>query len=197
MKFIYPPGATPLDPNETAGLIPTYITTQGELNELEGKNIENAVQWLRRKKQKDILNVTFALKLHKQMFAEVWKWSGKQRTTNKNIGVMSEQIMNQLGLLFKDTQYWIEHKTYSWDEIATRFHYRLVSIHAFPNGNGRHSRLMTDLLLELNGQDTFSWGSKTESTPIEVEGHIRTSYIAALKAADRGDFKPLLSFVKS
>lgn len=197
IDFKYPPSATPLDPNETTGLIPDYITTQGELNELEGKNIENALLWLHRRKKNDILNMTFVFELHKHMFGEVWRWAGKQRTSNKNIGVMAEQIMNQLGVLFKDTEYWIEHKTFPWDEIGIRFHYRLVAIHIFPNGNGRHARIMTDFLLELNNQDSFSWGANLSTIPIDVEGPTRDSYISALKSADRGDYDALLKFARS
>ena len=197
MKLVYPPGATPLDPNETAGLIPNYITTQGELNELEGKNIENALLWLGQKKRTDILNTTFALDLHKQMFGDVWKWAGKQRTSNKNIGVMSEQIMNQLGLLFSDTRHWIENQTFSWDEIGVRFHSRLVGIHIFPNGNGRHARLMADVLLEINNLTPFTWGANINSNPVDIEGPTREAYISALKEADLGNFDPLLKFVRA
>jgi Fic-DOC domain mobile mystery protein B len=197
MKFEYLPGATPLDPDETLGLIPTYITTLGELNELEGKNIENAMKWLRHMKKRDILNLSFTLELHKQMFFEVWKWAGKPRTSGKNIGVSPEQIMNQLGLLFRDTEYWINHQTYTWSEIGARFHLRLVAIHIFSNGNGRHSRLMTDVLLENHEQEVFTWGSKNKATPLEVAGPVRNTYISALKAADLGDFDSLLKFMRS
>ena len=105
--------------------------------------------------------------------------------------------MNQLGALFGDVTYWIKNSTYNWDEIGARFHHRLVSIHAFANGNGRHARLMTDILLEINDQKPFSWGIKSNADPIEIESTTRNSYVSALKAADAGNFEPLLQFVRS
>lgn len=193
----YVRGATPLDPNEIEGLIPDYITAQGELNILERNNIVEAENWAYGKKHSDVLSITFCYELHKRMLGRVWKWAGQQRQTNKNIGVFKEQILTQLHLLFEDTKYWIKNKTYSWDEIGVRFHYRLVSIHPFANGNGRHARLMTDILLQSNGQQRFSWGMKTAQGSLDVEGNIRKEYIAALKEADENKFDSLLRFVKS
>ncbi len=197
IDFIYPSGATPLDPNETDGLIPDYITTQGELNILEQENILDAANWVLGKRDGDILNASFLMDLHHRMLNRVWKWAGKPRRSDKNIGVPKEQIHNQLHLLLNDAKYWIENKTYPLDEIAARFHARLVGIHIFANGNGRHARLMTDLLLRQNGVDPFSWGQKSSTSQIEVEGPIRENYIASLRAADKGDFGPLLKFVRS
>lgn len=131
------------------------------------------------------------------MFGDVWKWAGTQRRTNKNIGVAKERVMQELGVLLSDVEYWIEQQTYSTDEIAVRFHHRLVQIHVFPNGNGRHSRLMTDLLLKKIGGLPFTWGSASDPTPLEVEGHIRTTYVTALRKADAGDYRPLFEFVRS
>ncbi len=192
----YPPGATPLDPSEIAGLIPNYITTQRELNLLERENILEATKWAIGRKHKDILNPSFAYKLHKKMFGRVWKWAGQQRRSNKNIGVMKEQIPTQLAQLFGDTNYWIEHNTFPWDEIGARFHHRLVWIHVFPNGNGRHARLMTDILLESFGQVPFSWGQKNSAAPLDGEGALRAKYVNALKSADGNGFEPLIEFVR-
>src|ERR1700679_2992821 len=100
LNIEYPPGATPLDPNEIDGLIPSFITTQGELNLLERENILEATAWALNRKHEDILTVSFAYSLHKKMFNRVWKWAGQQRHSNKNIGVMKEQIATQLGQLF-------------------------------------------------------------------------------------------------
>lgn len=196
-EFKYASGATPLDPNEIDGLIPDYITTQSELNILERNNILEAEKWAHSKKHSEVLRVSFCYNLHKRMFGHVWKWAGNQRRTNKNIGVPKEQIPNQLGLLFEDTKHWINNNTYSWDIIGARFHYRLVSVHIFPNGNGRHARLMTDILLESNEQQSFSWGMKTAKGSLDVEGNIRKKYISALKEADANRFEMLLRFVKS
>lgn len=110
---------------------------------------------------------------------------------------MKEQIMNELGQLLKNTEWWGEHKSFSMDEIAVRFHHRLVQIHIFVNGNGRHARLMTDLLLEKNGIEKFSWGALSDQSGIEVEGSKRAQYIAALQKADQDDFAELIKFVRS
>jgi Fic-DOC domain mobile mystery protein B len=192
-----PLGATPLDPDEADGLIPDYISTRGELNSLERENILEAVDWVFRRRHPDILNMTFILDVHKRMFGRVWTWAGAQRNTNKNIGVSKEQIAMELATLFADTAYWIENGTYDWDELGARFHHRLVSIHVFANGNGRHARLMTDLLLRSHGREPFSWGSLSSQNALEVEGPVRQRYIRALRAADDQDYRPLLEFARS
>jgi Fic-DOC domain mobile mystery protein B len=128
------------------------------------------------------------------MFAKVWKWAGTPRLTDKNIGVPKEQIPMKLKPLFDDTTYWIQEKSYTFDEIGARFHHRLVSIHAFPNGNGRHARLMTEVIQTVHGETPFTWGS---SDLYGSESNARKDYIAALKLADRGDFSPLMQFVRS
>jgi len=196
IKITYPEGSTPLDPNEAVDLIPDYISTQGELNTLEQANIVDAFVWAERANLNDLLTATFILALHKRMFGDVWKWAGKQRGSNKNIGVSKERIMQELGVLLKDVECWIQHHTFSVDEIAARFHQRLVQIHVFPNGNGRHARLITNLLLKKLGQPQFTWGSATDPTPLEVEGPTRKIYVSALKKADGGDYQPLLAFVR-
>jgi len=193
----YPPGATPLDPNEVDGLIPDYITTQAELNALERENITEATNWAERRQHSDILTATFTLDVHKRMLNRVWKWAGKQRTSNKNLGVFKENISTELANLLADAKYWIENNTYGWDEIGARFHHRLVSIHVFVNGNGRHARIMTNLLLSSNEQEPFSWGMKTHAGALEVEGALRDEYISALKGADQGDYAALTRFVRS
>lgn len=195
--FDYPPGATPLDPNEVDGLIPDYITTQAELNALERENITEATNWAESRRHSDILTATFTLDVHKRMLNRVWRWAGKQRTSNKNLGVFKENISTELANLLADAKYWIENKTYRWDEIGARFHHRLVSIHVFVNGNGRHARIMTNILLSSNGQEPFSWGIKTHSGALEVEGALRDEYISALKGADQGDYGALIRFVRS
>ncbi|MDE0151881.1 MAG: mobile mystery protein B [Bdellovibrionales bacterium] len=196
-KLAYPSGATPLDPNEIEGLIPDYITTQKELNILEQQNIIEGVNWADRQKKSDVLNMKFNYELHRQMFNQVWKWAGSPRTIDKNIGAYWQQIPAQLENLFSNTRYWIENKTYKWNELAVRFHHKLVFIHVFPNGNGRHARLMTDILLKFNQQKPFTWGQKMYSLPIEVEGKTRKVYISALKKADENNFVDLIKFVNN
>lgn len=197
LEINYPAGATPLDQNELDGLIPDYITTQAELNTLEGENIVEADRWAHGKQHSDFLNATFAFDIHKRMFSRVWKWAGKPRTTDKTLGVPKEEINQAFGVLFGDTKDWIENKTYPWDEIATRFHHRLVAIHAFVNGNGRHARLMADILLASADQELFTWGMNTLEGKLDVESVLRKEYIAALKQADQHDYRRLLRFVRS
>ena len=197
LKITCSTGATAIDPDEIKDLIPDYISTMGELNELEQSNIANAFVWVGKQQLDDLLSVSFVLKLHEKMFDQVWKWAGRFRRSNKNIGVMKENIQTDLAILIGDTQFWIQNNTFSKTEIAVRFHHRLVQIHIFPNGNGRHARLMTDLLLQKIGESKFTWGATKVQRAIDVEGQTRSEYIAALKKADRGDFLDLIQFVKS
>lgn len=193
LQIQYPPGATPLDPNELAGLIPSYITTQGELNQLEKENILDATRWALGKTNHDCLNISFCLNLHKRMFSNVWKWAGSTRLTDKNIGAPKEQIYPKLKVLLDDADFWIRERTYEFDEIGARFHHRLVAIHAFANGNGRHSRLMTEVVQTVNGESPFTWGS---SDLYGAESQARKDYLAALKEADKGSYDPLINFVR-
>lgn len=189
----YPIGATPLDPNELAGLVPNYITTQGELNQLERDNILTATIWALGKSNHDCMNISFCLDLHKRMFSRVWTWAGKTRLTDKNIGVSKEHIMTQLKILFDDVDFWIRERVYGFDEVAVRFHHRLVSIHVFSNGNGRHARLMTEVVQIVNGEAPFTWGS---SDLYSSDSESRKDYLTALRAADGGDLESLLKFVR-
>lgn len=184
--------STPLTPEEQEGLIPSYITLRAELNEAEQANILDAEEWAF-SRSRDVLTEKFLNDLHKQMFSRVWKWAGKHRHTSKNIGIDAYQIPMELRNLLDDTRYWIKHGTFDPDEIATRFHHRLVWIHLFPNGNGRHARLAADLLLTKMNHPRFSWGSDSLVDANET----RLAYIAALRAADQQDYKSLLQFVRS
>lgn len=192
MHIDYPPGATPLDTDELASLVPEHITTQGELNEWEQANIVQGDQWAR-KQRKEILKEAFVRQLHKQMFGETWRWAGEFRKSNKNIGIDWPKISVELRKLLDDVHYQIEHASCPPDEIAFRFHHRLVAIHPFPNGNGRHARLIADLLVERLRQPRFTWGSRSLFDP----GETRQAYIAALQAADARDYAPLLAFARS
>jgi len=192
MKFNYPIGSIPLEHDELAGLIPGHITTQEELNAWEEKNILIAQEWAF--KQKDVLNPDFIKKLHHRMFDKTWHWAGTFRTSEKNIGVHWTQISTKIKDLCDDINYQIEHSVYPLDEIAVRFHHRLVWIHAFANGNGRHARLMADLLITRLGNARFSWGMHQDLTKATA---IRTQYIESLQLADRGDYSKLLIFARS
>ncbi len=193
MYFEYAYGATPIDSEEALDLIPSHINTQKELNEWEQRNILEAQKWAFSRKISNMMSIKFCCDLHKRMFNHTWKWAGKFRHTNKNIGVFWEQVPMQLKSLLDDVSYQIDHKIFDIDEIATRFHHRLVSIHPFPNGNGRHARLYTDLILSANNRKRFSWGSHSLDNNTEC----RKNYIDALRAADQGYYELLLHFTRS
>ncbi len=184
--------STPLTEEEREDLIASYITLRAELNEAEQANILEAEEWAFSRKR-DVLNERFLTGLHKRMFGRVWRWAGTFRRTARNIGVDAYRIPVDLRHLNDDCRYWIEHGTYAPDEIAVRFHHRLVQIHPFPNGNGRHARMATDLLLVSMSRPRFSWG---QVNLVDL-GETRQAYVAALRAADSHDIGPLQEFVRS
>ena len=189
----YPEGATPLYPDEMEGLRYKHIATRGELDELEQANIDEGLQWLKKQKNPDVLTEGFVRDLHEKLFGKVWRWAGTFRRTEKNIGVDPIQIAVQLIQLLDNTQYWIEHVTYPPKELAARFHHQLVYIHPFPNGNGRHSRIMADAVLtKLMGEPVIDWAGGYK---LEKMNERRDQYIAALRSADGNDFDALFEFV--
>jgi len=193
-EFEYPEGATPLNPDEAGDLLLTHITTRGELDRWEQDNIVAALTWLDKAKPTDILTEQFVKELHRRMFGDVWKWAGHFRQSDKNIGGPWHQIPTSLKNLCDDQLLRIELPEDPADEKAVCFHHRLVSIHLFPNGNGRHARLMTDLLLEnILDYPRFTWGG----ADLSRTGNARQRYIAALRAADKHNYDPLLNFVRT
>lgn len=164
LNLNYNNGQTPIDEDEKQGLLIPTITTREELDEFEQLNIEKAVEFylLRKKfKMNTILTEKFIVSVHKKMLEEVWKWAGEMRKSNKNIGVDKFQITIQLRQLLDNCKYWIENNTYPNEEIAIRFKHGLVAIHIFPNGNGRHSRLIGDIMMKhIFRKPIFSWGHK-------------------------------------
>ncbi len=190
--FDQPENATPLTPEEMRELIPAHIAYRSELNEAEQENISHAQDWAL-VRRRDPLSEKFIKTLHRHMLGDVWRWAGKFRTSERNLGIAYYEIPTALRQLLDDTRAWVEYKSYPPDEIAVRFHHRLVQIHAFPNGNGRHARLMADLLVMSLGGERFSWGS----TNLQDAGAMRQRYIAALHAADEHDIDPLLAFSRS
>lgn len=188
------PGATPLTPEDLEGLLFHHVTTQAQLNELEEINILEAREWLRTAHAKlDVLDFSFAMMLHRRMFGNVWAWAGTVRPRETNIGVAPERIASDLKQLLGNTQYRIQSQPDTLERIATEFHHKLVFIHPFRNGNGRHGRLLTDALLQANGVRPFTWGSASLTKP----GPMRDSYIAALVAAGEGNYDPLVAFVRN
>jgi len=188
-----PDDATPLSAEEREGLIPSQVTIRRELNEVEAQNILEGSLWAMERKR-PLISTEFARSLHQRMYGKVWSWAGEYRKTNKNIGVDANQIGRRMHETIEQFRYWLENKTYEPDELAVRFHHALVAIHPFPNGNGRWSRLMGDLMAIQLGQRRFSWGGRVD---IGEHGRTRESYIAALKAADNHDMAPLIAFARS
>lgn len=184
--------ATPLTPSERAGLMPTYIALRSELNEAEQRNIAEADQWAFARKRA-VVSEPLLRGLHRRMFNRVWRWAGKYRTTERNLGIPSYRIEPELRQILEDVQYWIEHGSYSLDELAVRFHHRLVAVHPFANGNGRWSRLAADLLIVSQGGARFTWGA----TDLLAVSDVRRRYIDALRAADVHDLARLVAFARS
>lgn len=192
----YIDGQTPLDEEEKEGLKIKSITTKSELDEFEQLNIEKAVEWTihANLKAESILTEKFVKSLHLKMYGEVWKWAGKFRKSNKNIGIEWPSIGIELKQLLGDALYWVENNTFSPEEIAIRFKHRIVAIHCFPNGNGRHSRLMADIIMEsIFGEKVFTWH---QSNMVKAND-IRKEYITALRKADHGEINPLIEFAKT
>ena len=183
---------TPLTPEEREQLIPSYITLRHELNEAEQVNIGQALRWATSRKR-DVLDPGLLNVLHARMFGDVWRWAGQYRTTARNIGVDAYRIPMEVRQAADDARYWVEHQTFPSDEIAVRFSHRLVAIHPFPNGNGRFSRLVGDLLARQLGRPPFSWGRAN----LVDAGETRARYVEALRAADAHDIQPLLLFARS
>lgn len=184
--------ATPLTADERQALIPSFITLRRELNEAEQRGITAAESWALAR-WRNVLDEAFLRRLHWQMFYEVWRWAGSYRTTAGNLGVEPWRIGPELRQLLDDVRYWHQLRTYPADEIGARFHHRLVSIHPFPNGNGRHARLAADMLAMKLGRPRFSWGRESLVSP----GDARQRYVAALQAADGHAIDPLLTFMRS
>lgn len=191
-----PEGATPLDPDEAEGLLPDHIATVEQLNAWEQLNIAQAWTWAmsgRRRSVPEVLSVRYAEALHRRMFDHTWSWAGRYRSTAKNIGLPQQQVRVALRERITDTALWIEQSVYDADESAARLHHQLVLVHPWPNGNGRWARLMSDSLLHAQRRVPFTWGGAALQEP----GQARRAYLAALRAADRGEFGPLLGFVRS
>jgi Fic-DOC domain mobile mystery protein B len=194
MEIKYPEGATPLDPDAAKGLIPR-LTLQSELNEFEQTNIQIALEWAikSRKLRRELVSIEGIKLLHKKMFDLTWKWAGKFRQHETNLGVSWQQIPEQLKNICDDVHYWDQHSTYQTIEVAVRFHHRLVSVHPFPNGNGRLSRLVADLFLTFRKCDALTWGS----APALVDNSIdRKEYLTALREADLGKYERLVKFAR-
>ncbi len=187
-------GATPLDPDELAGLKFKHITSRGQLNELEQANIVQGLMWLKKNRQDNLLTLDFVMDLHKALFGEVWGWAGTFRLTEKNIGIDPLQISVSLKNLLDDLSAWIEFETYPPVEAVLRFHHQLAKIHPFPNGNGRFSRIYADVISEkMFAIQPTDWGGRN----LDKVSETRTQYIQALRAADGGDLSLLFELYRN
>ena len=186
-------GHTPLTDEEREGLLPTYVSTRGELNDAEQRNIAAALLHRRLPSVEVLLDDTYLRQLHHAMFGDVWRWAGHYRLTERNVGMDPTQIPIVVRDLVDDARTWAKHSTFEPDEIAVRFHHRLVAIHPFPNGNGRHSRAAANYLVRALGREDFSWGAVRTRTTAEL----RTAYLRALCAADGHELHPLIEFARS
>lgn len=196
LKLEYIDGQTPLDEDEKDGLLIKTISTHGELDEFEQANIQQAIEWSIRNKfsKEEILTEAFILLLHKRMFKEVWDWAGKIRKTNKNIGVDKYQIPVEIRNIIEDCKFWIENQIFEPDEIAVRFSHRIVQIHVFSNGNGRHSRLIADIIIsDVFNKPVFTWGRND----LSKKGNFRKKYLNAIYEADKGILQPLIEFSRT
>ena len=199
--FEGPGGATPIDPDDARGLIPTWVATREDLNSAEQENIAKAIAWASSRSGPKSVNALMTenmiRRLHRHMFGDVWKWAGSYRQHDTNMGAPWPYVPTQVRDLLEDVLIQTSDRTnmpWAADELAVRFHHRLVSIHPFPNGNGRHARLSADLLVQLLGEPVFSWGARD----LGEAGAARAAYLDALRRADREfDYATLLAFARS
>ena len=195
LNFEYTDGQTPINEDECEGLHIKTISTLQELNEFEQLNIQKAIKWTLSKNHKleQVLTETYIKLVHKKMLGDVWDWAGTFRKSNKNLGVDWHSIGIELKQLLDDCNYWISNSSYSEIEIVIRFKHRLVCIHCFANGNGRHARLMADILLKTIAPDvTFSWANNGT-----LRDQTRKKYISAMKEGDKGVYQALIDFAMS
>jgi len=187
---------TDLSPEEQLQLIPS-LTTRAELNAAERMNINAARLWAMRPRvlqRPDLLTDTFSRELHRNMFNHIWRWAGRYRTSERNLGWEVHRLSEGIRNAFGDTQCSMQHGTYPLTEVAVRLHHRLVAIHPWPNGNGRHARLMADLVVASRAGRELTWGA---SSDLAFAGQARNRYIAAIQQADAGDMAALLAFAES
>lgn len=192
-----PDDATPLTANERHDLIPATVATRADLNEWERENILIARTWAltpRQLARHDPLTEEYLRLLHRRMFDRTWRWAGSFRTSDRNLGYPPHLIAPAVRDLLQDVRYWIDHRVFDDDQIAVRAHHRLVVVHPWPNGNGRHARLFADVMNARSKRPQFTWGRVMDLTHA---GSARRAYIAALRAADANDFAPIIEFARA
>lgn len=192
-----PEGATPLSPDDMLGLKHKHVDTREQLNELEAANILQGQIWastLKKPTLDSIFDRAFVTNLHKALFGDVWEWAGIFRQRQLNIGIDPKNIPVDLHNFLEDAKCWVEFKHYDNLELSARIQHRLVQIHPFVNGNGRHSRIFTDIVrVYLLGEKPMKWAyAKLEDLTEE-----RSSYITGLRKADEGDFSVFIKYLQS
>lgn len=196
-KSVTPKGGTTPVSTDEERFLKISVTSLEELNQLERENILEARSWLFAPRRKldvhQLLDPLFVRDLHRRMFRHVWKWAGKFRDCEVNIGVEPAQVQQRYFSLMADVKTWVEFGTFPPDEICIRFHYTLVAVHPWRNGNGRHARLIADRLALAFGKSPFTWGG---GVALEAKSDTRQLYLAAMKHADQGNLGPLLAFAR-
>ena len=185
-------GKTPL--TDFGGLL-VDVHTRDELNALEFLNVNKAHEkyLLRRPSEKKApFTYVWFLKVHCEMYGDVWAWAGAIRKSNKNIGIDKSQVRETLKSLEKDYHVWVGSKM-DPNEVAARLHHRLVLIHPFENGNGRWARLITNIYLRQKDLPLILWPEKE----FLEQGNVRKQYLDALRKADEHDLKPLIDLQKT
>ncbi len=181
-----------IPPGERAQLIPS-LSTRAQLDEIERLNINAARKWAMRDSvllRSDLLSEGFSRELHRRMFRGIWRGAGKYRTAARDPGWEPHRIGEGMGMFFDDAEGWLRYSTYPVHEVAVRLHHRLVSIHPWSNGNGRHARLIADIVVAAAGEIPLTWGSRSAA------GSARERYLETVRAADAGDFGSLIEFAR-
>ncbi len=188
-------GQTEIPPEEAQGLR-ISILNRAQLNDAESQNILSARRWAMRPgtwQQHRILSDEFGRLLHRRMFNRVWSWAGRYRTSPRTIGIEAHQITEAVHNALADAAAQLEFGAYPVDEVAVRLHHRLVVIHPWSNGNGRHARLMADVLIASRGGPALTWSGAVNLTQAPER---RAAYLDAVRRADQQDFLPLLRFAR-
>lgn len=191
--FQHRDGQTPVEPDYHKDLIPSGIQNWAELNEHEEQNIALGLSWLEKQENADPIDVIFWKKLHKQLFENVWVWAGKIRTIElgNDEFVPLKQVQTKIRELEDDLLFWLQESKLDGDNVAARFHEKLLTIHPFVNGNGRWARILTNHVCERTGLPIPSWSDSTADQQLR-----RDSYIAAVRSARLDhQFQPLIDFM--
>jgi len=193
-RFEFPEGATPI--SDCSGLIPTWVHNLNDLNRVEAENIMNAQRKYFRAPVNDPKNwfqVDELKNIHRAMFGEVWEWAGMYRQSVTSVGIKPILIPAKLAELCHEVLYWFQYPVeLTFVEMAARIHHRVVFIHPFENGNGRFSRLVADRFLLALRCAYPIWPDH-----LNKDSGTRKDYISTLKNADKGNYEPLVDYMKS